>query len=168
MESHGREENCKAAQSFHQDQSVRTSKGREVRTMVCGGPCRLPSQEVPNTEPMEPSFGRTIDRGFLKSLRTPRFECFYFDTLPPTCSPSIRGDFHQSLETKPPMTSRPHMMRVMALENIGIDIHRSLGNVWSMTVETMFGASPAVETLSPMTASQLRVHVYLYVCRVTR
>ena len=87
MESHGRQENCKAAQSFHQDQSVRTSKGREVWTMVCGGPCRLPSQEVPNAEPMQPSFGRTIDRGFLKSLRTPRFECFYFDTLPPTCSP---------------------------------------------------------------------------------
>ena len=37
--------------------------------------------------------------------------------------PSSKGDFHPSLETKPPTASRSHMMRVMALENIYIYIY---------------------------------------------
>ena len=81
MESHGREENFKDAQPFDQDQSVRASKRREVWTMVYGGSNRVPSQEVSNTELMEPPFGRTIDRGLRTRLHTSLLECSYFGFL---------------------------------------------------------------------------------------
>ena len=135
MESHGREKSFKETQPFYQDQSMRASKGREVGTMVYGGTYRVPTQEVPNTKLMEPSFGRTIDRGLDNRLRTTRPQCcrnlvakpppsLLTPSLTPflNCHPSSRGDFHHSLETKAPTATRAHMMRVTALENVHMQL----------------------------------------------
>ena len=104
--------------------------------MVYGGTYRVPTQEVPNTKLMEPSFGRTIDRGLDNRLRTTRPQCcrnlvakpppsLLTPSLTPflNCHPSSRGDFHHSLETKAPTATRAHMMRVAALENVYIYIY---------------------------------------------
>ena len=136
MESHGREKSFKDTQPFYQDQSMRAPKGREVGTMVYGGTYRVPTQEVPNTKLMEPSFGRTIDRGLDNRLLTTRPQCcrnlvaksppsLLTPSLTPflNCHPSSRGDFHHSLETKAPTATRAHMMRVTALENVCIYTH---------------------------------------------
>ena len=53
--------------------------------------------------------------GYTKS---PSHASSYFGTLP--LAPSRKGDFHPSLETKPPTASRSHMMRVTALWKIHI------------------------------------------------